>query len=262
MTDRSVLIEVVTAGLIVMIALGLTSAAIVFLLPRLRPGIPLIAPLVLAATATVLAFVLLPLGSGAWPQILVGQPLIEATGLPAAGHRWIGAAAGLIGGVAVALGAFYLERQLLRIRARKAGSGSLLPGRQESIRGVARVARHGAVFGLVSLVSAAAEELLFRGAMLDQLWAAGAETAAGSALALVGLQAVLYGGLHLAFGWRTMLTKAVLGAGLAIGALTAGLLLGALVPHLIHQVRVWAQFRRSGTPPQRRPAPTRPTPAG
>lgn len=230
--------------LVVMAAIGVTTVLVMFAFPRQRRRIPLLVPLVLGVTCAAVALVGLA-GSGASAaSVLMGTPLADRIGWPA----WLGAVTGLMAGLGGAAAAFGAEQALLRSRRPAAaaipalplgGSTVDLPGRAESMAGVARVASAPGLFLAVSAISATGEELLFRGSML----AAPPWHSVGSVALLVGLQAVLFAGTHVAFGWRTVLAKVLLGLALGLGALLGGLVVGALVPHLAYQARVLAQFR-------------------
>lgn len=230
--------------LVVMIVIAATTVLGAFVVPRLRPWIPLLVPVTLGLSCGLIAVRGLAESGRTASAVLFDRPLAQALGLPDGG----GVLLGLVIGLAGAWAAFRCEAALLRWRpARRTptpglplGGASLpLPGRSESMKGVAAIARRPGLFLAVSVLSATGEELLFRGAMLSGLaWHLPA-VAAG----MLGLQAVLFAGTHVAFGWRTMLGKVLLGLALGLGAAFAGLLLGALLPHLAYQVRVLAQFR-------------------
>lgn len=232
--------------LVVMIVIAATTVLGAFVVPRLRPWIPLLVPVMLGLSCGVIAVRgLAELGRTA-SAVLFDRPLARALGLPDGGGVLLGLAIGLAG----AWAAFRSEAALLRwkpaLRRPTAtpglplGGASLpLPGRSESMKGVAAIARRPGRFLAVSVLSATGEELLFRGAMLAEVpW-----QLPGLAAGLLGLQAVLFAGTHVAFGWRTMLGKVLLGLALGLGAAFGGLLVGALLPHLAYQVRVLAQFR-------------------
>lgn len=229
--------------LIVMATIGLTTVVVMFGLPRYRRLIPLLVPLVLGLTCAVVALLHLADSGRSAPDLLWGTPLAHQLGWP----LLAGEVAGLLVGLLGAWGSFHAERTMLRLRrpSRAPGPGLplgstlYLPGRVESMAGVARIAERPAVFLGVSAASAMGEEMLFRGSMLTGLpWAD-----PGVVAMVVGLQALLFAGTHLAFGWRTVAAKVLLGLALGIGALLGGLVLAALVPHLAYQVRVLRQFR-------------------
>lgn len=229
-----------------MVAVGGLTALVMVLRPWWRERLPLVVPLLVGTFGLAAAVItLMPAGRDGLTRVLFGRPL--ATFVPALDALGTGLIVlGVLVAIGGAIGSFSLEAALLR-RGRRASTGLALPGgagmpsRRESIDGVARVARRPALFAAVSLLSAAGEEALFRGVMLAPVWLPEQPTAL-PVLMLVLVQAILFGTLHLAFGWRSVLAKVVLGLALAVGALSAGLLLGALLPHLIFQVRVLAQF--------------------
>lgn len=249
------------AWLALMAAIGALTVLVVLAAPRWRGRVPLLVPLLVGIAGTgMAATVVAPAGWSAIREVLVlPAPVVQqwVSRLPAPLALGGPMVAGLIIGVGLAWASFRLEAALLGWVPRpRAGSRAglpveavleLLPARAESMDGVARVARTPALFLLVSAVSVTGEELFFRGAMLAPVWFGQPAPAAiwWSVLA----QAVLFGLLHLTFGWRSVVSKILLGAGLALGALCAGLLLGAVLPHLLFQLRVLAQFR---------PAPARP----
>lgn len=225
-----------------MVALGGLTAAVMVLRPWWRERLPLVVPLLVGTFGLGAAAVILgPAGWGSLTRVLFGRPLAGSVPeLDALGPGLM--VIGVVVAVGGALASFSLEATLLRRRRRSSAGlalpgGASMPSRRESIDGVARVARRPGLFAAVSLFSAAGEEALFRGVMLAPVWLADQPAAA-----LVLVQAALFGTLHLAFGWRSVLAKIVLGIALAVGALSAGLLLGALLPHLIFQARVLAQF--------------------
>lgn len=231
-----------------MVAVGGVTALVMVLRPWWRERLPLVIPLLVGAFGLAAAAIVLgPAGPDGLTRVLFGRPLVTVVpALEALGP--VLAALGVLVAVGGAFASFSLEAALLRRRRRGSAGGLSLPGgagmpsRRESIDGVARVARRPVLFAAVSLVSAGGEEALFRGVMLTPVWFAD-RSAALPLLSLVLVQAVLFGTLHVAFGWRSVLAKVVLGLALAVGALSAGLLLGALLPHLIFQGRVLAQFR-------------------
>ena len=230
-----------------MVAVGSVTALVMVLRPWWRQRLPLVVPLLVGVFGLgAAAIVLGPAGRDGVDRVLFGRPFVTVVPeLEILGPGLV--ALGALVAVGGAFASFSLEAALLRRRRRSSTAGLMLPGgagmpsRRDSIAGVARVARRPALFASVSLVSAAGEEALFRGVMLAPVWLSD-QPPASSVLVLVLVQAVLFGTLHLAFGWRSVLAKIALGLALAVGALSAGLLLGALLPHLIFQARVLAQF--------------------
>lgn len=229
--------------LLLMLAAGAISAVLAIALPRLRAHIPLVVPLVLGCLCTAITVHWMGDVGVSWIQLLWGAPLGDAPGQSRA--AWT--AGGLLVALLGTWLSFRLEGWLLRLRRRRSvptaglpvgGTVVDLPGRQESINGVARVARTPWLFALVSLISAAGEELLFRGAMLSHWSTVTWWTPVG----VLVLQASLFALLHVAFGWQTIVAKAVLGLALGLGALSGGLLVAALLPHLLHQAAVMRQF--------------------
>lgn len=230
--------------LVAMMAIGATTLVIAFFLPRHRRLIPLVVPVALGLTCLTLAGIHFADRAEPLPQVLFGVPLSEQLGWQA----WWGAALGALVGLSGAWASFEAERRLLRPRRARRSlgpglplgqSGLQLPGRTESMSGVARVAEQPVLFLAVSALSATGEELLFRGAMLSDLpW-----DSPPAVLQLVLLQAVLFGATHLAFGWRTIAAKTLLGLTLGVAVLLGGLILAGVLPHLAYQARVLAQFR-------------------
>lgn len=236
--------QLVQQWLVVMATIGLTTVVVMFGLPRYRRWIPLVVPLVLGVACSVVALLHLTSSGRSVPNLLWGAPAADLLDWPPLAGVVVGLSVGLLG----AWGAFHAERALLRLRrpSRAPGPGLPLggatldlPGRAESMTGVARVAERPVLFLGVSAASAVGEELLFRGSMLTDLpWAD-----PGAVTLVVGLQAVLFAGTHLAFGWRTVAAKVLLGLALGVGALLGGLVLAALIPHLAYQAGVLRQFR-------------------
>jgi len=248
--------ELAAVWLVLMAVVGGVTTLVMIRMPGRRHQIPLLVPLVIGV------FGLTATGVGAarsgWDAVghaLTGAPV--ARDLPGIGGS---VALLVVGGVAVAVlgcwASFRLEVALLRLRLRrrelKLGlpGGLGMPSRQESMDGVARVARRPVVFGMVSLIGAAGEEAFFRGLMLGLAWTGTPDL--GQLSVLIAAQAVLFALLHIAFGWRTVVAKTLLGVALAVGALTAGVIIGALLPHLLFQARVLAQFRPRGSAPDRK----------
>ncbi|MDO4718326.1 MAG: CPBP family intramembrane metalloprotease [Propionibacteriaceae bacterium] len=243
MTGRE-LGEAFLSWTVLMLGVAGVTAVVVFALPRLRPRLAGIVCVTIGSFGIALGW--LNLMEESLPALLS----MACGGVDSRGDvltlvvRMAGAC---LAGTVAAWAAFHLEKLLLGIRFRESRSDepvSGIPQRAESMEGVARVVAHPWAFIGLSFYSALGEELLFRASMLSPLWfgpdALGERLRIGWWLLLV--QGVLFGLVHLTFGWRTVLAKSVLGVLLGCSGLFGGVVAGALVPHLVHQVLVLRQF--------------------
>ena len=103
---------------------------------------------------------------------------------------------------------------------------------------VRRISRRPGWFLAISLVTATAEELLYRVAMLD-----GVATSHGAAVAVV-VQAAAYAANHLPFGVPAFVGKLVLGVLLGVVVVATGSVVPALVGHGCFQFLVYRRLRR------------------
>lgn len=112
----------------------------------------------------------------------------------------------------------------------------------EAFTTVREISRQPVWFAVLSVVTAAVEELLYRGLMLSLLDDAGVLL-----VGAVAVQALVYAANHLPFGVPAFLGKLI--AGLLFGALAAatGSVVPALGAHLALQVLVWRRLRRADT---------------
>ena len=227
--------------LIPLLVLGGYSLLATSILPSLRRTTSIVAPLLLGATCLLVAIGLsASVGGDPLNAVQVGSP-------------WVMVAAFVAGSVAGFV-AFQLERRLSRalinrrasrtpVDALPASLRGTMPGVDESFIGVALIAQRPAVFAGITLWTATAEEVLYRGTVLLVCVPLGLDPW----LALV-LQATFYAGSHLAFGLPAVLGKILLGLSLGAVALVSGSILPALMVHIGYQILMWRQFRRWGKP--------------
>ncbi|MDN5586683.1 MAG: CPBP family intramembrane glutamic endopeptidase [Brevibacterium aurantiacum] len=219
-----------------MIALGATTVVCVWLLPRLRPNLPVIAPVALGLACLGVSVAMSPRFE--LNSLLTGVSDLSLHFLwqfPSAVFIAVG-----VGGLS-----FVLERKLLSLKRSSteddgvppALQGYNVPSREESMQGIAGVASRPLVFFLLTTVTVVGEETLFRGLFLTYAFG---QSAAQFALVIV-VQAVLYAFTHIAFGPSTVLSKAVLGIGLGVGAYFAGIVV-AIIGHSVYQYWVYQQF--------------------
>lgn len=219
-----------------MIALGAATIVCVWLIPRARPSLPVIAPLVLGVACMAVSTVILPTrGSSAVVTGLVGATVHLVWQFP------------LMVLVAIAIGrlSFALERWMLSLRRQTDEDANLpavlqgfdIPNRGESMLGIAGVATRPLLFSLLTAVTVIGEELFFRGLFLTH----GFGPDGHSLLLVIGVQAVLYALTHVVFGVATVAGKIVLGIGLGAGAMVAGLFV-AIIGHAVYQYWVYQQF--------------------
>jgi hypothetical protein len=218
------------------------TVMILSLRPSWRRSIPVVAPVALGAGCLLAAALLVPqLPPTDLVEVLVGRV-----------SWWL--LAGTVLAFAVAAASFAVERQLARRPVRRVTStdpGALpvslqavaLPGRDESIRGVADIARRPALFALITAWTVGTEELLYRGMALLVPTTVGV-IGIGAALAI---QAFFYAFNHVPFGAAAVVGKVCLGAGLGVAAVLAASIVPALLAHTAYQVLVWRQFA-SGRP--------------
>ena len=226
---------------VVMAVMGVVVLLGVVVLPRLRRRLPIIVPVSLGGSC--LAVVALNWHEVArrWPQFFFGE---VGSGIP------VMILVGVLIAVAGGWAAFQLERALLRRRrvstfpqAPDPGLPAALqavdlPARAETMSGVARIASHPGQFAAITGLTVVGEEAMFRGLFLSS-----AGLVLISTVSVIAFQALLYGMTHLAFGWPSMIGKAVFGIALGAGAWLGGVLV-AILAHGIYQVWVYQQFRR------------------
>ena len=94
-------------------------------------------------------------------------------------------------------------------------------------------------FGAVAAITAVAEEILFRGAVLAFL------LDARSVLAAVAVSSLVFGLHHIAFGAPAVAGKAVAGALWATSMIATGLLIFPLLCHLLFQLLVYRRLVRT-----------------
>jgi membrane protease YdiL (CAAX protease family) len=133
----------------------------------------------------------------------------------------------------------YLVELLLSSRLAGRGgpleAGALLPDAGDSVEAVA-VSR--TRFGAVALLTAVAEELLFRGAVLHSL------VDTRGLLVAVALTSLVFGLHHVSFGLAAVLGKAVAGVTWALLMVLSGLLLVPILAHLLFQALVLRRMNR------------------
>ena len=219
-----------------MIALGAVTITCVWLLPRMRPHLPVIAPLVLGIVCMVVSIVLLPTHGSS--ELLTGS---------------VGASMHLIWQfplmviITIIIGrlSFVFERWLLSLRRHPNENANLpaalqgfdIPTRNESILGIAGVATHPILFSLLTAVTVIGEEIFFRGLFLTHAFGSSSK----NILLVIGLQAILYALTHMVFGIATVTGKIMLGVGLGLGASIAGLAV-SIIGHAVYQYWVYQQF--------------------
>lgn len=219
-----------------MIALGVATIVCIWVVPRARPSLPVIAPLVLGVVCMVVSAVLLPTrGSSEVITGLAGASVHLVWQFP------------LMVIVTIVIGrlSFALERWLLSLRRQTNEDANLpaalqgfdIPNRGESMLGIAGVATRPLLFSLLTAVTVIGEELFFRGLFLTH----GIGPDAHSLLLVIAVQAVLYALTHVVFGAATVAGKIVLGIGLGVGAMVAGLFV-AIIGHAVYQYWVYRQF--------------------
>jgi Type II CAAX prenyl endopeptidase Rce1-like len=211
---------------------------------RWRPRLAVVMPLVLGAACATAGTVL---AVSAAHADLTARMLFGLEGTPGL----LRTASATAAAVAAAAVLFRVEGRLTgwwaRARAARrlsAGAPSFfgvdLPGRSESMRGVAAVAGKPRVFLGLSGWSAVMEEYFYRGVFL--LGFAGIVPLA----VLLPSQAAWYGLNHLAFGVPALLGKTLLGAALGVAAVWGGVL-PAMLAHAVYQLLVYRQFPARAT---------------
>lgn len=112
------------------------------------------------------------------------------------------------------------------------------PNSASAVQSVRALVNQPLLFGLIAVVTAVGEEILFRGLFLGSL-----REAIPVAAALV-LQAAMFGANHVSFGVRNIFTKAL--GGLSWGLLTIGFgtILAAALSHGFFQYLVFRRMRR------------------
>lgn len=114
-------------------------------------------------------------------------------------------------------------------------AGALLPDAGDSTKAVAASRVR---FGAVAALTAVAEELLFRGAVLHSL-----ADARGPLLA-VAVTSLVFGLHHVSFGLASVLGKTVAGVAWALLMAFSGLLLVPILSHLLYQALVLHRMNR------------------
>jgi membrane protease YdiL (CAAX protease family) len=112
----------------------------------------------------------------------------------------------------------------------------MLPDARASVEAAAE---SGGRFAALALVTAVAEELLFRGAVLDSV------AVARGALIAVVVSSVIFGLHHVSFGLPAILGKSVAGALWAGLMLLSELILVPILSHLAFQGLVSRRMRRT-----------------
>lgn len=231
--------------LIMMATVGGVSFGLAWFTPRWRRFIPVAISTMLGIMGLGLAATVLVDASPSEVELILVGSVLWAGG----SNTWWMLPLGLAIGFGGAWSAFHCERLLLKIRLRPVLAlldlSFGLPGRAESMAGVALVAKNPTRFLLFSVWAALGEEFLFRGAMLIPLWSDSSHPLLnpGLTLWLIVSQAAFFAGIHVAFGWRTLVAKFWLGLVLGVATLMGGVLLSGLIPHMFHQWLVLRQFR-------------------
>lgn len=118
-------------------------------------------------------------------------------------------------------------------------SVSVLPTSSvDAIDTVRVVSRSPGLFAAISLGSAVAEELVYRGAMMDGL------RASTGVLVALAVQTLAYAANHLAFGAPAVVGKLILGLLLGSTVVAVSSVWPALVGHLWFQYLVWRRLRK------------------
>jgi len=110
--------------------------------------------------------------------------------------------------------------------------------RAEAFDAARVISRSPATFAAISVITAIAEELLYRGAMLYLL---GQHLDASLAVAI---QAMAYALNHVAFGVTAVVSKLLFGAVLGVSVVLADSLVPAIAAHCLFQFLVWRRFRK------------------
>ena len=160
-------------------------------------------------------------------------------------------------GAVIGAGTFALDRHLLRRargtpRPRARPTAPLSLGRTTAGWRPAPGTAGG--FDLPALVVAGAlEEVLFRGFLVDLSLRLPGRVAPAAAVA-AGIGVFALG--HVAFGWREVAAKLLLGTAALAAVFATGSVLGAVAAHVSFNVRVWAAWRERGArvSPVERPA--------
>lgn len=236
--------------LVVVGAAGLASGVIA----RLRSKMGIVMPLVLSGACLAVGVTLmlrLDASAGEAGRLLLFPPPAGIfAGMDPALRFGLALIAGLGGSALmfvfearVTMGWYRLHSKLLpRQNTALPFLGMAMPGRAESMRHVAQVSSDKTLFAAISLLSAAAEEFFYRGALLLPFAAAG-----GIPWSYLLLQALWYAANHVAFGVPAIIGKTALGLALGAAALMGGLV-PALAGHVLYQYFVYRQF----TPKQKR----------
>ena len=140
--------------------------------------------------------------------------------------------------VPCALAPYLAELYLSSCLAGRGGpleAGALVPDAADSVEAVATSRTR---FGAIAVLTAVAEELLFRGAVLHSL------VDERGLLVAVALTSLVFGLHHVSFGLAAVLGKAVAGATWALLMVLSGLLLVPILAHLLFQALVLRRMNR------------------
>ncbi|MBT2455552.1 CPBP family intramembrane glutamic endopeptidase [Streptomyces sp. ISL-86] len=207
-----------------------------------RRAVERTAPVLYAGTVAAVALLaaaltgLDPHELGLWPEQPIAADVAWTLGATVLGAVVAGTA-GYVGELALS------QRAVNRatLPAAVAVSGEV-PGEAVGMRAAGAWARSPRALLALGLVTAAAEEVLFRGYLLE-----GLRDAVPLWAALV-LQAVLFGVHHASFGLRAVPAKTVHGLVWGGLAVAAGSLLPALTAHLVFQLLACRRMARHGGP--------------